>query len=329
MTETAFRAFAVNHEERTAGVRTFTDDELGTGDVTIDVMWSGLNYKDALASRADGRVARLAPLIPGIDLAGTVVATCGDGPSLGSEVVVQGYDLGVAHHGGFSERARVPAEWIVPLEGLSTREAMTIGTAGYTAALCVDALERNGLTPEEDGEVLVLGASGGVGSVAVSLLAKRGHRPVAVTGTPDAADWLRERGAVEVIDRDAALRDAKPLGKERWAGCVDPVGGPPLAYALSTMQYGSTVASCGNVAGAALETTVFPFILRAISLVGIDSVSTPIERRRQIWRGLTDDLPSESLAALGTKVITLDEIPAALSDVHQGVTVGRTLLALR
>jgi acrylyl-CoA reductase (NADPH) len=322
-------AFVVSREGGTAHVTHVDYDDLGPGDVTVEVSWSGINYKDALASRPDGRVARLDVLIPGIDLAGSVVSTVPGGPEIGAAVVVHGYDVGVAHHGGFAGLARVPAEWVVPLDGLSPQHAMTIGTAGYTAALCVDALERNGLKPADDAEVLVLGASGGVGSIAITILANRGYRPVAVTGTPAAADWLRARGAVDVLSRAEIVEGVKPLARERWAGCVDPVGGAPLAYALSTLRYGAAVASCGNVGGTALEGSIFPFILRGVALLGVDSVATPIETRRAVWRRLASDLTASDLDALGTTVVDLHGLPDALADVYAGRTVGRTLVSLR
>jgi putative YhdH/YhfP family quinone oxidoreductase len=272
-------------------------------------------------------VARISPLVPGIDLAGEVVETSALDMKAGSSVLAHGYDLGVSHHGGFAELARLPAEWVVPLpEGLSAREAMVIGTAGYTAGLCVLALEERGLAPG-DGEVLVLGSTGGVGSVAVSILSGRGYDVTAVTGKPEHADWLRKLGARQVLDRAETLVAGKPLERERWAGCVDPVGGQPLAYALRTLKYGAAAASCGNVAGIELQTTILPFILRGVALLGIDSVQTPIARRREVWTRLATDLRPRSFEASGGAHETnLDGVGTVLDAALQGAAVGRTIV---
>ena len=222
--------------------------DLGDGDVVVAVAWSSVNYKDGLASRKDGKVARIDPLVPGIDLAGTVVDPGSSGLAVGDPVLVHGYDLGVAHHGGYAAYARVPAGWVVPLpDGLTARQAMTLGTAGFTAALSVVALEEHGLAPGA-GPVLVTGATGGVGSVAVSILAARGYEVTAVTGKPEAADWLRSLGAAEVIDR-TALDAKRPLQRETWAGAVDCVGGETLAAVLASLRYGAAVAASGNTGG--------------------------------------------------------------------------------
>ena len=243
-------------------VRSIPSDDLGEGDVVVEVSWSGVNYKDGLATTATGRVARISPLVPGVDLAGTVADPGGSGLAAGAPVVVHGHDLGVAHHGGFAEYARVPSDWVVPLpEGLTERQAMTLGTAGFTAALSVHLLEtRGGLAPGQ-GQVLVTGATGGVGSVAVGILAARGYEVAASTGKADSADWLRSLGANEVLDRAEIAPSGKPLDKERWAGAVDCVGGATLAGVLSTLRYGASVAASGNTGGVELATTVFPFIL--------------------------------------------------------------------
>src|SRR4051794_34802881 len=260
----------------TRGVRDdFEIGELGEGDVLVKVAWSSVNYKDALATIPKGQVARISPLIPGIDLAGTDVDS-------GEEVLAHGYDLGVAHHGGYAEHARVRSDWVVPLpDGLSARQAMTIGTAGYTAARCVIALEAAGLTPDA-GAVLVTGASGGGGSTPVDILAPRGYEVVASSGKGE--DFLLGLGASEVISREDAAGDAsRPLEKSRWAGVVDCVGGEVLAGAIRGVKYGGAVAACGNTGGVKLPTTVLPFILRGVSLLGVDSVQTPIEERTQTW----------------------------------------------
>src|SRR4051794_16787317 len=279
------------------GVAALARDDLGDGEVTVRVDWSSVNYKDALATIPKGQVARISPLVPGIDLAGVVeAAPSGAGVAEGDAVLAHGYDLGVAHHGGYAERARVPADWVVPLpEGLSARDAMAIGTAGYTAALCVVALEERGLS-SGDGPVVVTGASGGVGSVAVDILAGRGYEVVASTGK-DAEDWLKSLGAASVVSRSDVIGDAKrPLGKAQWAGVVDCVGGEVLAGALRGLRYGAAAAACGNTAGADLPTSVLPFILRGVALLGVDSVQTPIAARRETWARLADDLRPPHLA---------------------------------
>ena len=310
-------------------LRPLPSAQLGEGDVGIAVSWSGVNYKDGLASRKDGRVARIDPLVPGIDLAGTVVEPGGSGLASGQPVLVHGYDLGVAHHGGYAEHARVPAAWVVPLpDGLTERQAMTIGTAGFTAALSVLALEEHGLAPES-GDVLVTGATGGVGSVAVSILAGRGYRVTAVTGKPDATEWLRSLGATDVVDRAAVGDPSRPLQRERWAGAVDCVGGEMLAAVLASLRYSAAVAASGNTGGVDLPTTVFPFILRGVSLLGIDSVQCPIGRRREVWARLAGDLRPPALEDLATDEVGLDGVPGALERVLAGGARGRTLVRLR
>ena len=300
--------------------------ELGDGDVLVAVEWSGVNYKDGLATRKDGKVARIDPLVPGIDLAGTVVEPGSSGLAPGAPVLVHGYDLGVAHHGGYAAYARVPAGWVVPLpDGLSGRQAMTLGTAGFTAALSVVALEEHGLTPGA-GPVLVTGATGGVGSVAVSILAARGHQVTAVTGKTEAADWLRSLGAAEVVGRDAVGDASRPLRRETWAGAVDCVGGELLAAVLASLRYGAAVAASGNTGGTSLPTTVFPFILRGVALLGIDSVQCPIERRREIWGRLAGDLRPPVLDDLATDEVALADVPAALERILAGGARGRTLV---
>ncbi len=249
----------------------------------------------------------------------------GSGLEPGQSVLVHGYDLGVAHHGGYAEYARVPAGWVVPLpDGLSARQAMTLGTAGFTAALSVVALEDHGLVPGA-GPVLVTGATGGVGSVAVSVLAGRGHEVTAVTGKAEAAGWLRSLGAADVVDR-SAFDASRPLQRERWAGAVDCVGGETLAAVLASLRYGAAVAASGNTGGTAVPTTVFPFILRGVSLLGIDSVQCPIDRRREVWTRLAGDLRPSSLDDLATDEVPLAEVPSALGRILDGGARGRTLV---
>ena len=299
----------------TRGLR--EDFELeGDGDVVVDVAYSSVNYKDGLATIAKGQVARISPLVPGIDLAGTAD---------GSPVLAHGYELGVARHGGYAEQARVPAEWLVPLpDGLSARQAMAIGTAGYTAARCVMALEAAGLSVD-DGPVLVTGASGGVGSTAVDILAARGYEVVASSARDP--EWLKQLGASEVISREDAAGDAgRPLEKTRWAGAVDCVGGAVLAGVVRGLKYGGAVAACGNTGGIKLEATVLPFILRGVSLLGVDSVQTPIEARRETWARLATDLRPPHLDDAITREIGLDELDEALSAVLRGELQGRTVV---
>jgi acrylyl-CoA reductase (NADPH) len=317
------RAFvAEKTEDRVVrGIREDYDSgDLGEGDVLVRVAWSSVNYKDALATIAKGQVARISPLIPGIDLAGT------DEDS-GEEVLAHGYELGVSHHGGYAEYARVPSEWIVPLpDGLSARQAMTIGTAGYTAARCVIALETAGLNPDA-GPVLVTGASGGVGSTAVDILAARGYEVVASSGK--GADFLLSLGAAEVISREEAAGDAsRPLEKARWAGVVDCVGGDVLAGALRGVKYGGAVAACGNTGGVKLPTTVLPFILRGVSLLGVDSVQTPIKERTETWRRLASDLRPPHLEDALAHEIDLEGLEAALTRILAGEASGRTIVRL-
>jgi acrylyl-CoA reductase (NADPH) len=281
-------------------LRELGTDDLPDGEVTVRVGWSSVNYKDALAVSPKGQVAKAYPLVPGIDLAGEVIESSDGAVSQGATVIAHGYDLGVAHHGGFAEVARVPADWVVPLpDGLDARDAAAIGTAGFTAAMSVHALEEHGLTPD-DGQVLVLGATGGVGAVAVAILAERGYEVVASTGKPDEGEWLRSLGASELVSRDeTSAESGKPLEKQLWAGVVDPVGGPSLPYALRTLKYGGAVATSGQVGGPKFETTVFPFILRGVSLLGIDSAQVPIDRRRELW---ARDRDTRAVARRGRRV---------------------------
>jgi acrylyl-CoA reductase (NADPH) len=324
----AFRAFVAEKlDDRVErGIRTFGPADLPPGHVTVRVDWSSVNYKDALATIPDGRVARMNPLVPGIDLAGEVINSEDPAIPAGSAILAHGYDLGVAHHGGYAERARVPADWIVPLpSGLPAREAMAIGTAGYTAARCVMALEAHGLSPD-DGPVLVTGASGGVGSVAVDILAGRGYEVVASTGS-DAADWLESLGASSVISRSDVIGDEKrPLAKSVWAGAVDCAGGDVLAGVIRGLRYGGSVAACGNTAGVSLPTSVLPFILRGVSLLGIDSVQTPIADRRETWARLADDLKPPHLADTIAREVSLDQVEDALDAILRGELQGRTIV---
>jgi acrylyl-CoA reductase (NADPH) len=324
-----FRALIAEREgdDVRRGLRELAADELPRGEVTVRVDWSSVNYKDALAVSPKGRVAKTYPLVPGIDLAGEVIASDDDAVRPGEQVIVHGHDLGVAHHGGFAEIARVPVAWVVPLPAdLSAREAMAIGTAGFTAALSIVRLEEHGLRPG-DGPVLVLGATGGVGSTAVAILVARGFEVHASTGKPDEADFLRALGAREVLAREeTSAAPERPLESQRWAACVDPVGGAALAYALRTVRYGGAVAASGLTGGTDLHTTVFPFILRAVSLLGVDSVNTPFDVRRRVWERLAGDLRPRGLEEQITREVGLDEVDPLLDDVLAGRARGRTVV---
>ncbi|MDG3010543.1 acryloyl-CoA reductase [Rhodococcus sp. D2-41] len=305
---------------------TVDENFLPAGEVTIRVEYSSANYKDALALDPRGGVARGYPLVPGIDLAGEVVASDSPDFAPGDRVLAHGYDIGTGRHGGYAESTRVPAEQVVALGDLSARDAMALGTAGFTAAMSVQALLSRGLTPDS-GPVLVTGASGGVGSVAVDLLAAAGFEVVASTGKPQATELLTGLGAARVIGRLPEDPDAKirPMGKQQWAAAVDCVGGTTLAYVLSTIDYGGAVAASGLTGGAALPTTVLPFILRGISLLGIDSVQLDIASRRALWVRLGTDLRPQHLSDVISEVAAVDT-PAVLDDIRGGRHTGRAVV---
>lgn len=318
-----FRAFqaVTDGDAVERGVVTLATADLPGDGALVDVQWSGVNYKDGLASTPKGRVARISPIVPGIDLAGILVEDA-EGLKAGSQVIAHGYDIGVSRHGGYAQRARVPAGWLVPLPlGLTARQAMVIGTAGFTAALAVIALEEHGIGPG-DGPVLVTGATGGVGSVAVDLLASRGYTVVASTGKADAHEYLRSLGAVDIVDRATLSEPGKPLDAMAYAAAVDCVGGVTLANVLARIRYGGAVAATGLTGGGDLPTTVMPFILRSVSLLGIDSVQVPIERRTEVWARLGDDLKPEGLEGIGHD-IGLDELDLALGEILAGRVTGR------
>lgn len=322
-----FPAFVVDKTDE--GVRRsvteLEDTELHEGDVLIDVAFSGVNYKDGLAAIANGRVARTYPLVPGVDLAGTVIDSSEPTIGTGTQVIVHGYDLGVAHHGGFAGHARVPAEWVVPLpQGLTPLQAMVVGTAGYTAALSIMALESAGLSYDA-GPVLVTGATGGVGSTAVGMLATRGYHVVASTGKAHEAEWLESLGAAEVVDRFSE-DSGRPLLSERWAGAVDCVGGITLAEVLKAMKYGGSVAASGLTGGGELPTTVFPFILRGVNLLGIDSVQNSLAERIEVWHRIAGDLRPRFLDDAEPHIVGLDDLSDVLDRIVAGGMVGRTVV---
>jgi len=323
-----FRALVLDQadDKQTVSLQNLDDDRLPDGDVTIDVEWSSLNYKDGMILRGIGRLVRNFPHVPGVDLAGTVTESASAAFFPGDRVVLTGFRVGEAWWGGYAERARVKQEWLVKVpESLTTRQTMEIGTAGLTAMLCVDALERDGLTPDA-GPVLCTGAAGGVGTYAVHLLAKLGYEVTASTGRPATAGYLKEIGAAEVIDRaEIADAPAKPLLSERWAGCVDAVGGATLAHVLAEMRYGAAVAACGNTAGNDVPTSVLPFILRNVRLLGVDSVMVPAAEREPQWARLGELVDPDFLAA-ATTVIGLGDLESAADQILNGQVRGRVLV---
>jgi acrylyl-CoA reductase (NADPH) len=323
-----FRALMVREEGgvRTVALETLPEGALPPGDVTIDVSHSSLNYKDGLAVTGKGKVLRRLPMVPGIDLAGTVAASDAPGISPGDLVLVTGHGIGEERFGGYAGRARVQAGWVLPLPpGLDARRAMALGTAGLTAMLCVTALEEAGVRPG-GAEVLVTGAAGGVGSLAVALLSRLGHSVAASTGRPQERPFLEALGAVRVVDRAALSADSgRPLEKETWAGAVDTVGGTTLATVLKQVGWGGAVAACGLVGGADLPATVLPFILRSVSLLGIDSVRCPRERRIRAWARLRDLLPDGQIDGLTTE-IGLAEVPAWAERILAGQVRGRVVV---
>jgi acrylyl-CoA reductase (NADPH) len=326
-----FRAFVAERgadDRVTRGVRDFAAADLPDGEVEVRVDWSSVNYKDALATIADGKVARINPIIPGIDLAGVVVASSSPSVPVGAAILANGYDLGVARHGGYGEFTRLPPDYVVPLpDGLSAREAMAVGTAGFTAAMSVAALEARGLRPG-DGPVLVTGASGGVGSCAVAILAARGHEVWAATGKADEEERLRGLGAAGMVARDEVTAESsRPLESGRWAGAVDTVGGPTMPYVLRTLRTGAAVASSGNAGGPRLETTVLPFILRGVALLGMDSVAMPIDDRRALWNRIATDLRPNRLGE-GITEVTLDTLEPALDGILAAQARGRWIVRI-
>jgi acrylyl-CoA reductase (NADPH) len=322
-----FKALLLNQEDSktVATIENLNDDALPEGDVSIAVTYSSLNYKDGLAVTGKGKIVRNWPLVPGIDLAGNVITSDSDNYRPGDLVILTGWGVGEKYWGGYSQRQRVRSEWLVPMPvGLDARRAMVIGTAGLTAMLCVMTLEEAGVEPD-DGPVLVTGASGGVGSIAVAILSKLGYSVTAVSGKADAKEFLTGLGASEIISRDEMSQPPRALEGQRWAGAVDTVGSTMLARVLAETNYGGCVAACGLAGGADLPTTVMPFILRNVSLRGVDSVSCPIERRKAAWQRLVSDLPGSALGEI-EQVIGLDQVPELAEQITSGKVRGRVIV---
>jgi alcohol dehydrogenase len=328
---TPFRAYLIDQDAtgKVAGrLITLAPEQLDEGEVTIRVHYSSINYKDALAATGAGKIIRRFPCVGGIDLAGEVIASSEPRFAPGDKVIATSFDLGVAHHGGYAELARVPARWVVPLPaGLDLLEAMALGTAGFTAALGIVRMEDNGLAPA-NGPVIVTGATGGVGGLAIDMLSRLGYHAVALTGKQAQADYLRGLGAAEVkLTASIDLAKLRPLEAGLWAGAMDNVGGPILHWVLATMKQAGTVASIGNAASFKLETTVFPFILRGVSLLGVDSGYMGFPTRQRVWERLATDLKPRHLAAV-TRVIDFDALPGCFDDFIARRVKGRTVVRI-
>ena len=324
-----FNALVVEKDDEgktSASVQEITEDRLPEGDVTVSVEYSTVNYKDGLCIGPGGGLVRNYPHVPGIDLAGTVESSSDDRYKAGDMVVLTGWRVGEAHWGGYAQKARVKADWLVPMpSGLSSKQAMAVGTAGFTSMLAVMALEDHGLKAG-DGPVLVTGAAGGVGSVATAILANLGHEVAAVTGRPETADYLKSLGASQIVAREELNETVKrPLEAETWAGCVDAVGGEMLARVLGQMKYGASVSAVGLAGGAGLPATVIPFLLRGVNLLGIDSVMRPYEDRLRAWERIAADLPMDKLEAMIVPA-TLSDLPGLGRDILKGQVKGRVLV---
>jgi acrylyl-CoA reductase (NADPH) len=325
-----FKAIVIDKGEagQTVRLADFDEKDLMEGDVTVRVEWSTVNYKDGLAITGKVPVVRRFPMIAGVDFAGTVESSSNPAWKAGDKVILNGWGLGETHLGAYAQKARVKGDWLVRLPpSMSARDAMAIGTAGYTAMLAVMALERSGLTPSR-GSVVVTGAAGGVGSVAVALLTKLGYAVTASTGRPDEAPYLKGLGATEVIERKELAGPPRPLAKERWAGGIDSVGSTTLANVLSMTRYGGTVAACGLAGGMDLPATVAPFILRAVSLIGIDSVMCPLGLRQQAWHRLETDLDRAKIEAM-TSEIGLPDVTEAATRIVEGRVRGRIVVRIQ
>ena len=329
MSSSTFPAFVFTNDPDNShrSVEQVSLDQIASDGVLIEVEWSSVNFKDGLASTTSGKISRLKPMIPGIDIAGTVVDAAGSDFVVGQKVIAHGYDIGVARHGGYAQFVRVPAEWIMKLpDGLTAREAMVVGTGGFTSALSIVALENWGLTPSA-GPVLVTGATGGVGSMAVSMLVGRGYEVVASSGKASANEFLLGLGASRVIDRtELSADDPRPLQTTTYAAAVDCVGGNTLANVLKRLNYGSAVAASGLTGGTAIPTSVMPFILRGVALLGIDSVQTPMEVRRNVWSRIASDLKPAGLESIGHS-IGLNDLDRVLTAILAGEVSGRYVVS--
>lgn len=327
MAET-FKAFVVDQDDNgkvTSQFKQLTTDDLPEGDVLVQVHYSGINYKDALATQDNNAIVKSYPMVPGIDLAGTIVESNAPGHEVGDKVIVTSYDLGVSHFGGFSEYARVKSEWIVKLpESLTLEEAMIYGTAGYTAGLAIERLEKVGMSIEGN-SVLVRGASGGVGNLAVLMLDHIGYKVVASTGNSAAADKLKELGAREIIDRLPNDNEDKALAERTWQAAIDPVGGHGIDYVAKRLDHNGAMAVIGMTGGNDYASSVFPLILRGVSILGIDSVFTPMKLRQRVWRRLAKDLKSEHLHSI-KRVIPFEKLPEALEEVANHQNTGRIVI---
>ena len=325
-----FQALVVDQRDKTqtCSIQEMTDASLPHGDVAIAVEYSSVNYKDGLAVTGTGKIIRQFPMVPGIDLAGTVIESANPKFQQGDRVILTGWGIGEKTWGGYTQQNRVKSEWLVKLpEQFTTKQAMAIGTAGFTAMLCVMALEQAGVQPGS--AVVVTGAGGGVGSIAVAILSKLGYKVIASTGRTETHEYLRSLGAGEILDRSVlSTPSPKPFESERWHGAVDSVGGTTLATLLKSMKYGGSVAACGLAGGSDLATTVFPFILRAVSLLGVDSAYCPIPKREQAWRRLTIDLPLAQLEQM-TRVIPLRDVERCSQEILAGKVQGRTVVDVR
>ncbi|MEJ2602952.1 MAG: oxidoreductase [Gammaproteobacteria bacterium] len=327
---TTFRAYRIDRKDDriVAGFDEIGLDDLAAGDVVVRVAYSTINYKDALAATGTSPILRRYPLVGGIDLAGVVETSGDDRFPPGTAVLVNGCGLGEDHDGGYAEYARVRGDWLVPVpEGMDARDAMMIGTAGYTAALAIHRMEQNGQAPE-NGPVVVTGATGGVGSIAIDMLAARGYEVVAVTGKAGERDYLESIGAARILLRDDIDLGKRPLEKAQWAGAVDNLGGDVLTWLTRTAAYGANIASIGLAASPKLETTVLPFILRAVCLLGINSVDTPRPLRLAVWERIGTDLKPRHLAAIGHREIDFDELPEAFQAYIDGRITGRTIVRI-
>lgn len=326
-----FKAYRLNKDDQevTRGVQQITELDLPEGEVLIKVHYSSVNYKDAMANMTESPIIKTYPATPGIDLAGVVVESVDDRFSEGDPVIVTSYDLGVSHDGGYSEYARVKSEWVLPLpEGMTLKQAMIYGTAGFTAALSVDQLQAQQITPDQ-GPVLVTGASGGVGSMATAMLANLGYQVEASTGKSSAHDLLKQLGASDIVDRETVTGEKlRVIDKQIWAGAVDPVGGDTLAAIISKLKYNGAVAASGLTGGIKVPTNVYPFILRGVRLIGIDSVYCPMEKRQEIWKRMATDLKltDQQFELITNREITLEQLEETLPQLLEGKSLGRIIV---